>query len=67
MIRTMPIKHSRNNVKKLIDSSPVRGAFVGTIGTGPAAKNLAKPNDPAMELVQKEYRVNASALSQSIS
>ena len=63
----MPVRHRKKTNKKFIDSSPEQRASLDTIGTGPARKNLAKPNDPAAVLIQKEYRAKASALSQSIS
>ena len=66
-ILMIPVMQRKNTAMKLMDSSPVKGASLGIIGTGPAMKNFAKLNDPAMQLTTKEKRLKDSGLNQSIS
>ena len=51
---------------KFKDATPSSRVFVGTIGIGPATKNLARLNDPDKELMIKEMMGNVSALIQLI-
>ena len=51
---------------KFIDPNPSNRVVLGTIGTGPATKNLAKLYAPAKALRRKEITGTASELCQLI-
>ena len=61
----MHIKQSRKMATKFMDPNPSNRVVFGTSGTGPATKNLARPNDPANELMRREIMGRTSVLNQS--